>query len=197
MRSRLERLQRLGFSGPALARGAVIFGVLIAFTVAYAFLLAVLSHSSDEAATRSGARLPSGPVAFKRVDDAPAGIGGSGFSYSGSWEHLKNMYDGRSNGTSSRAYRIGAVASFGFIGRRLKLYGVKGPNGGYAELRIDGDTYGLLRFYAPHKQTGKVIYLSPLLPAGRHAVAIIVAAAPGGLPKRRFVNLDGAAYSPN
>lgn len=195
---RFERLRRLGFSGSSLVRGFALFGALLAFTVLYAFALQFLSRPDEDVTSPQTARPPAAePVAFRRLDDAPAGPAADGFGYSGSWQHIKNAHDGRSNGTSSRAYRVGATASFAFTGRRLELYGVKGPNGGYAELRIDGDTYGLLRFYAPHKEAGTVVYRSPLLAAGRHAVTIIVAAAPGGLPKRRFVNLDGAAYSQN
>jgi len=76
----------------------------------------------------------------------------------------------------------------------VKLFGVKGPNGGYAELLIDGDTYGTLRFYAPKKQVDALVYASPQLAAGPHEVEVIVAKPPDSLPKRRFVNLDGAAY---
>ncbi len=153
---------------------------------------------ADNAATtatvaRAGTGAATSPV-FHRIDDSA--LGAEGFTYSSGWEHIVHRYDGRSGGTSARTYHIGASASLNFIGRRLRVYGVRGPNGGYAELRIDGQTYALLRFYAPRKETNALIYTSPQLEAGPHPVTIVAAQAPDGLPKRRFVNIDGVAYAP-
>jgi streptogramin lyase len=207
--------------GNSMARGVLLFGALVLFTLLYALVLQWLSESSDNAATQpvaaSHATQPLAPplttqaaaqvatgtspvqrVAaaepFRTLDDG-AVAGQAGFIYSGAWQHIVNQHDGRSGGTSSRTYHIGAKATFDFSGDRLKIFGVKGPNGGYAELRIDGETYGLLRFYAPHKEAGALVYASPALPAGHHIVEIVVAESPNGLPKRRFVNLDGAAFA--
>jgi hypothetical protein len=105
------------------------------------------------------------------------------------------LYDGRSEGTSSRSYHAGDTASFQFQGKRLKLFAVEGPTGGYAELRIDGKIAGILNFYAPKKAVDALIYAGAALPAGSHSVEIVVAPARVGQAKRRFVNLDGAAYS--
>ena len=198
-----------------MARGVLLFSALVLFTLLYALVLGWLSQSSDNVAqTPAGPALataapitaapplaaaPARPAvasqSFKMIDDRVAVSGARGFTYTGKWEHLRNMPDGRSGGTSSRTYHVGATASLDFTGDRLKIFGVKGPNGGYAELRIDGQTYGLLRFYAPHKAAGVLVYTSPILPAGAHVVEIVVAQAPNGLPKRRFVNLDGASYA--
>ena len=193
-----------------MARGVLLLSGLVVFTLLYALVLSWLSQSGDSMAkqpAQSAARVapaqglaPAARTAavaesFSTIDDGIAAGGGVRFTYAGPWQHLTNMNDGRSNGTSSRTYKVGATASFNFTGDRLKIFGVKGPNGGYAELRIDGQTYGLLRFYAPHKESGVVVYSSPVLGSGPHAVLIVVAQAPQGLPKRRFVNLDGASYA--
>jgi hypothetical protein len=196
-----------------MARGVLLFGALVLFTLLYAVVLQWLSQSGENASAPqpSAASLASRPQApasaaqanrvaaaesFRTIDDAgSAAAGNAGFMYSGAWQHIKHQFDGRSDGTSSRTYHIGAKATFDFTGDRLKLFGVKGPNGGYAELLIDGETYGLLRFYSPHKEPGVLIYASPALPAGHHVVEIVVAESPSGLPKRRFVNIDGAAFA--
>lgn len=134
-------------------------------------------------------------VRYTAVDDGADPRSGVHFTYAGAWSHIQNVRDGRSNGTSSRTYREGATASLRFSGRRIELFGVKGPTGGYARLRIDGQSYGLLPFYAPSKEAGALIFASPALRPGTHDAEIVVAKAPAGLSKRRFVNIDGAAYS--
>jgi hypothetical protein len=200
-------------AGNPMARGVLLFGALVLFTLLYALVLQWLSQSGENAAApqptaASLATQPHAPASaahvtrvaaaesFRTIDDAGgAAAGSAGFTYSGAWQHIKHQLDGRSAGTSSRTYHIGAKATLAFTGDRLKIFGVKGPNGGYAELRIDGETYGLLRFYAPHKEPGVLVYASPALPAGPHIVEIVVAESPSGLPKRRFVNLDGAAVA--
>ena len=209
MFSRVLNVRRLALAGSPMARGVLLFCALVLFTLLYALVLGWLSQTGDNAAKAPAAppaaaapvvaAAPAARVAvaesFRAIDDRVAASAAEGFTYSGQWQHLANMPDGRSQGTSSRTYHVGATASFDFTGDHLKIFGVKGPNGGYAELRIDGQTYGLLRFYGPHKAAGVLIYASPILPAGPHAVEIVVAQPPKGLPKRRFVNLDGASYA--
>jgi hypothetical protein len=129
------------------------------------------------------------------VDDGVDRATGVHFTYAGPWTHLRNVPDGRSNGTSSRTYKVGATASLRFRGRHFKLFGVKGPTGGYASLAIDGKDDGPVPFYAPSKEAGVLVFASPALRPGSHEVEIVVAEAPARSPKRRFVNIDGAAYS--
>jgi hypothetical protein len=139
------------------------------------------------------ARPASAPLGYVAIDDVAARADGS-FTYVGAWQHIKNMRDGRSNGTSSRTYHAGDSAEFTFDGERFKLYGVKGPTGGYAELNIDGAPRALLLFYAPKKQVGAEMYSSEALPRGKHVVRLSVVDLLHGAGKRRYVNIDGAAY---
>ncbi len=152
------------------------------------------------AAHRAGpASLPSAiprPVSTMVVDDSGSAANGSHFEYYGRWQHLTNMADGRSAGTSSRSFRAGSSASIRFSGRRLQLFGVRGPNGGTATLLLDGKTYGPLRFYAPAKQTAVLVYTTSHLTDGEHNAWVVVSAPSARFPRRRFVNLDGAAYVP-
>ena len=132
--------------------------------------------------------------AFRAVDDAVTS-GPAGFTYVGAWQHIDNLRDGRSEGTSSRAFRAGDRAELRFEGERFKIYGVKGPTGGYAELSIDGAARALLLFYAPKKETGAEMYASLVLAPGRHTIDIEVVDVKDGTARRRYVNIDGAAYS--
>ena len=134
-----------------------------------------------------------GPHPFRAVDDAVT-RGPAGFAYTGGWQHIKDLKDGRSEGTSSRTFHAGDKADFTFDGERFKIYGVKGPNGGYAELSIDGDPRALLLFYAPKKETGVEMFASPALRPGVHTVDIVDVDVNRGTARRRYVNLDGAAY---
>jgi hypothetical protein len=181
---------------PATARAAVPAAAAVPTAAAVPSATAV--PSADAVASAAAVALAPAtlaPAPFERIDDDVPGTHGERFTYVGSWEHIKNMRDGRSEGTSARSYQVGASAYFQFLGERLEIFGVKGRTGGYAELRIDGSTYGLLHFYSPKKEAGALIYSSPVLEPGTHTAEIIVAEPPEGYPKRRYVNLDGAAYA--
>jgi hypothetical protein len=176
--------------------GALLFYVLHFLRPAAASLL----HSSAPVTSRALALAPRPPPApaastYRFIDDA-AKSGADNFVYLGAWEHARNMHDGRSLGTSSRSFHVGDMAYFNFKGERFKVFGVRGPGGGFAELSIDGEPSAMLRFYAPQKAAGVEIYASPVLPAGQHAVDIVVVDALHDPVKRRYVNIDGAAYAP-
>jgi hypothetical protein len=188
-------------------RGSILFSVLTKIAAvalicfgAFAALYAAAGVNNGETFAKSAlkvARKPAMVLASARwytLDDRLDGTAGNHFTYSGAWQHVTDVKDGRSEGTSSRSFRPGAVTTFRFNGTHLIIYGVKGPGGGYADLRIDGRPHGTMPFYASRKEAGVQIYASGNLGAGSHAVEITVAPPPDNLPKRKFVNLDGAAY---
>jgi hypothetical protein len=134
-------------------------------------------------------------VNYKPVDDNPGDGTGGGFDYTGLWDHIEDMHDGRSEGTSSRSFHEGDSATLPFTGRHLRIYAVAGPQGGFATLRIDGKVMALLNFYAPTKKTHDLIYTSPELAAGDHDAVIMVSKPDPANPRHRFVNIDGAEYA--
>jgi hypothetical protein len=144
-----------------------------------------------------GRSVPPAPEAVRYVpiDDHPDDGTGGGFTYTGNWDHIENIADGRSNNSSSRSYHPGDSASLTFTGKHLRIYAVAGPQGGYATLRIDGEVRSLLNFYAPTKAPHKLIYTSPALAVGQHVATITVNPPEAREPKRRFINLDGAEYA--
>jgi hypothetical protein len=125
------------------------------------------------------------------VDDAQRGQLLNHFTYTGSWEHLSGRRDGRLQGTSSRSHDAGDSALLTFIGSSVRIYGVRGPNGGEAHVAIDGRYYGTASFLAPQKQVHALVFASPELSPEPHAVGIVVKGDPAG-SHRAYVNIDGA-----
>jgi hypothetical protein len=154
-----------------------------------AFLvLALATLAACSAGTASGERAVN-------ADDSQRGQSVNHFAYTGHWEHLSGRSDGRSNGTSSRSRTPGDSAVFTFIGPVVRIYGVRGPNGGDAGIGIDGRYYGTASFYAPKVQPHALVFTSPSLTPAPHAVGIVVKGDPAN-SHRAYVNIDGAQVLP-
>ncbi len=182
---------RTASSGNTIVREVSVFAAFVFFAFAAAVVVQRASQPGEPSQTQNADR-----TALRQVDDSRASPSGEHFNYVGQWQHLRNFHDGRSEGTSSRTFHAGAAAYLQFSGRSLELFGVKGPTGGYADVDIDNEPPSLVLFYAPQKEAGVLVYTSPELRAGSHTVEIVVEPPPPALPERRYVNLDGAAYSP-
>ncbi len=129
------------------------------------------------------------------IDDAVTGKAMLGrFDFVGSWQHVRGKNDGRSNGTSTRSTRVGDVAILGFMGTRVRLYGIVGPSGGRAGIAVDEASTGgkPFDFYAPRVKTHVLIYQSPVMPAGLHTVSVVVWGTRNQHGRYYYVNIDGA-----
>ncbi len=131
------------------------------------------------------------------VTFVPAGAIGSNvghFYYYGRWERVQHR-DGRFFGASRRTAAAGAVAIFTFEGCVVRLYGVRGPGGGHGIVTVDGTRYENADFYAARKEPQAAVFVSPVLPAGIHTLAITAMGDPRDLRRRSsYVNLTGADY---
>lgn len=136
------------------------------------------------------ARHPQAPSIIS-VDDAQAGVSPAHFQYSGQWQHIRGHNDGRSNGTSSRSRHAGDTVIFPFNGSTVRVFGVRGPNGGNASVAIDGQYYGVASFYSPRKQVHVPVFQSPALEEGDHVLGLVVNGDPRG-SHRLYVNVDDA-----
>lgn len=124
-------------------------------------------------------------------DASSRGLGLWKWNYVGKWEFVHFKRDGRSLGTSSRSFHKGSILSVAFAGKRVRLYGVLGTKGGYGLLAIDDtDAYSRVSFYAPSKRTHALVYESPPLKAGNHALAIIVTGKRPPGSSGTFVNVE-------
>lgn len=125
----------------------------------------------------------------RHVDDARAGESLERIAYNGPWEHLTAQPDGRYNATSSRSRHPGSSIVFPFNGSIVRIFGVRGPNGGQAAVGIDGGFYGTADFYAPQKRVHALVFESPALADGTHTLGLVVKAPIAG-PHRAYVNID-------
>ncbi len=129
------------------------------------------------------------------IDDAQIGQSVNHFEYAGAWEHLSARSDGRFAGTSSRSHHAGDSVIFPFDGSAVRLYGVRGPNGGEATVAIDGRYLGTASFLAPQKVAHALVFESPPLASGTHTLGIVVKGDVTG-SHRAYVNLDAAEVLP-
>ena len=116
-------------------------------------------------------------------------------TYGGRWEAV-HIADGRYDGASMRSHVRGAIAIAQFDGDRVRLYGVRGPNGGRAVVTIDtayADTQ-IVSFYAPFKIAHALVYDSPALRPGHHMLAVGVYSG-AGQRLRGYVNIDSIAIA--
>ncbi len=134
---------------------------------------------------------PHDAMGSRVIDDSARGPNVDQFSFHGAWQHISHRHDGRFDGTSSRSRRIADWAGIIFDGTQIRVFGVRGANGGSATIAIDGRYYGTHTFYAPHKEPHALIFTSPALRPGMHALSLLVA-GDGGTPHHLYVNLDDA-----
>jgi len=112
-------------------------------------------------------------------------------NFTGRWEFVRGLRDGRFRGASARSFHTGSTLSFIFTGNRFRVYGVTGPRGGDGVLSIVGAPTTLISFYSPKKHTHALLYTSPVLSQGAHAAAIVVSGSHERLSHGNYVNIDG------
>lgn len=132
------------------------------------------------------------PVATESATLTRQTMGIDAFAHSGDWELVTNHFDGRYHGSSLRSVHPGAMATLDFEGRFVRIFGVMGAGGGLGIVKIDGYPVYVSTFFAMHKATHHLVFVSPILRRGRHHLSIEVA-SPGELKLRRgYVNIDSA-----
>lgn len=111
-------------------------------------------------------------------------------SFKGRWEFVRNLRDGRFQGSSVRSFHAGDCLSFIFNGGQFHIYGVAGPRGGYALVSIPGRKNHVVNFYAPVKRTHVLLYASPTFPPGIHSAALVVERSRDSRSVGTYVNVD-------
>lgn len=163
--------------------------------VAFAFALAGCSaatlHDSGRApgAARAPVQAGCGQSALSALHH---GSWPSSIVFTGHWQLVKNRRDGRYEGSSSRSFHVGDAMTFIFSGRRFCVYGVRGSNGGSAEILIPGRPPQVVEFYAPSKQVHRLIFDSGLLPGRVQSATLSVIAPKDGRP-RGYANVEEVA----
>jgi hypothetical protein len=132
------------------------------------------------------------------IDDASRGVGLERFHFIGHWERVRGRHDGRWGGTSTRSPHFGSSVSVAIKGYRFRLYGVSGPNGGNGTLGLDRDTeFAVLDFYSARKRTHVLLYTSPILAQGLHAIAVSVNGTHNPRSRGTYVNIDSLEVDSN
>ncbi len=122
-------------------------------------------------------------------DDANPAI-----DYSAGWTHVSNQSytAGDYDNTESFANSAGASASFTFDTSAVRYVGVKGSNGGIADIYLDGNKVATVDTYAPgNKEYEQVLYQAVGLPAGTHTLKVVVTGQHNPASSDAFVSIDG------
>lgn len=137
---------------------------------------------------------PAAPPATPAIMTAAhKGLGLGRFHYVGRWEFVRGMHDGRWNDQSARSYHLGDSVSVAFKGRGIRIYGVTGPGGGYGTVGLDDRIHSdAIDFYSPHKVSHALVYQSPRLAAGIHALAMLVSGDHDRRSHGTYVNVESA-----
>jgi hypothetical protein len=184
------------------SRAATAMGILVGFVALQGCQSSTLSSRSAAPVATQSATTPSGitnePSAELRtmVDDGNLRGGAAQFRYFGHWEHASRRNDGRSLGTSSRSFHVGDEVAISFVGTQIRVYGVRGARGGYGAITLDGRSGSTLPdFYAPTLRPGTLVYESPVLLSGPHALSIAVTGRHEPASHGAYVNIDYAAIT--
>jgi hypothetical protein len=92
-------------------------------------------------------------------------------SYTGTWSNLSNAsaWNGQVKQTAGAS---GTKATFNFTGRRAALVVMTGPNGGKADVFVDGVKRATLDFYSASTTTRRITFVSPALSVAAHTVEV-------------------------
>jgi hypothetical protein len=127
-----------------------------------------------------------GPVSYTYDDVDPA------LQYSAGWTHASNVGWAADdyNGTESFAQTAGATMSLDFTGSAVRVIGPKGPNGGIADISIDGAKFTSADTYAPAKQYSQVLFTDPTLSSGQHTLTVTVTGTKDAVSTDTVVSVD-------
>jgi hypothetical protein len=127
-----------------------------------------------------------GPVAYT-YDDADAAL-----HYSSGWTHASNVGWAADDyaGTESFANTSGATMSIDFTGSAVRLIGPKGPNGGIADISIDGTEVSSVDTYAASKQYSQVLFADTTLGSGSHTLGVRVTGTKDSVSTDAVVSVD-------
>ena len=83
-----------------------------------------------------------------------------------------------------------------FSGTQVRLYGVLDPQHGIGAVSIDGGAETTVDFYSPTRAGNQVLWSSPVLPAGRHALTLRVTGTRNAASSDTFVVPDRVDIRP-
>ncbi|HWV99955.1 MAG TPA: malectin domain-containing carbohydrate-binding protein [Candidatus Acidoferrum sp.] len=124
----------------------------------------------------------------QQVADDPA------FSSAGAWTAVKDRAD--LGGGFKAAGEAGAAMTFKFNGNQVRLMGMVGPDGGWADAFVDGAKEPtIVECWNPSVRHRQPIFLKKGLTNGDHELKIVVRGEKNPLASGTLVRVDSAQYS--
>jgi hypothetical protein len=115
----------------------------------------------------------------------------SHFVYSGGWA-LNHWPSYDYLGDEHYSAAAGSTAVLSFTGTQVQLYSTLAHDLGYVEIILDNVPIGFVDAYAPVRTPSKIIYTSPVLPAGPHSITVRVTGQKNALSSHSYAVVDRA-----
>jgi hypothetical protein len=127
-------------------------------------------------------------------DDPQQNADDSAFSWSGAWTSSKDS--GAPGGSVHASDQSGAVMTFKFTGNQVRLLGVVGPDGGWADAYVDGaHEPTVVECWNPAVRDRQPIFLKKGLSNGEHELKIVARGEKNPLSSGAQVRIESALYS--
>jgi hypothetical protein len=129
------------------------------------------------------------------VGDDPQQIADkTSFAFTGTWATIKDS--AAPDGSFRSADQPGVTMTFQFSGNQVRLLGVVGPDGGWADAFVDGVKQPtLVECWNPTIRHEQPIFLKNGLTNGRHELKIVVRGEKNPLARGAQIGIESAQYS--
>ncbi len=115
--------------------------------------------------------------------DQAKNVDASAMKFTGTWH----------DGASSTA---GSEVNYRFTGNQVRLLGTVGPDGGWADVYVDGEKQlTVVECWNPHERKRQPIYIKKGLATGLHELRIVVRGSGNTISKGAVVHIEGAQIS--
>jgi Malectin domain len=136
--------------------------------------------------------------ALKRITvqgaDPSVTVAGDHLSYEGAWAPLPGA--GTLPADARAATATDAAVSFSFEGNQVRLFGEVSPNGGLADVVLDGvKQLAGIDFWNPRTLHHQVVYYTSGLANGHHTLRIVAQGAGNPISQGHVVGIDDLSYS--
>ncbi|MBN1911097.1 MAG: hypothetical protein JW818_15225 [Pirellulales bacterium] len=127
-------------------------------------------------------------------DDPQEMVDDDALQYTGKWDVVEDTaaYQGKLH----RASTAGSEATFTFDGNQVRLLGRAGPNGGKADIYLDGVKQPAgLDCWCPEQRDQQVLYYKNGLKQGKHTLKVVALGKHNPIAKGTDVYVDGLQWS--
>jgi hypothetical protein len=135
-------------------------------------------------------RAPARPAArWTPLSALPQRHGLNAIVYAGHWQFVRHATDGRYAGCSARSFHAGDSMAMVLAGTRFRIFGIRGVNGGSAEIVIPGRPVRVIDFFARSKEVHQRLFDSGALDGIVQSASLVVVAPRNG-HRQGYVNVE-------